>query len=66
MQSGLIQKGYVRAVGIDGIGYNFSGKSAELSPHVRSFLLLVGGTANTDRSALSRFVVTKGLPEEHQ
>jgi hypothetical protein len=36
------------------------------SPQMESFLLLVGGTAETGRSALSSFVVTKNRPEDHQ
>src|SRR5580704_1531833 len=41
-------------------------ESQNFSPHLNKFLLLVGGTAKTGRSAWSSFVVTKNRPEDHQ
>jgi hypothetical protein len=49
--------------------FSFTTKVVErqnFSPQMESFLLLVGGTAKTGRSALGNFVVTKNRPKDHQ
>lgn len=63
----VVMASYVAALGY--WVFAFTTKVVErqsFSPQMESFLLLVGGTARTGRSALSSFVVTKGRPEDHQ
>lgn len=63
----VVMASYVAALGYWVVA--FTTKVVErqnFSPQMASFLLLVGGTAKTGRSALSSFVVTKSRPEDHR
>jgi hypothetical protein len=63
----VVMASYLSAMGYWAVA--FTTKVAErqnFSPQMANFLLLVGGTAKTGRSALSSFVVTKNRPEDHQ